>query len=1010
MDSFGRQASIFALLALLALLAGGAQAQLETGNLFGTVTDQQGEPLPGVTITLTGIGAPQVRITNAEGQFRFLNLDPGTYALTAELEGFSTVEYPAVEIRVGRTTTVNVTMSPAIEESLTVTSQSPLLDERKLGPGTAVTAVELDKIPTSRDPWALLNQAPGVRTDRVNVGGNESGLQSLFTGPGSHSNDNTYAVDGVVITDMTAVGASPAYYDFDAFEEVQLTTGGTDIALATGGVTVNLVTRRGTNEWRGSTRYLTTDAGSQASSGFDRGDLAGALTYQLPGTAAAGSVAAQTDLITNRIDDFTEYGAEVGGDVIHDRLWFWGAYAEQDIANRVAGGDPDATTLENYNAKMNASLSSANSGVLQYSHGDKIKLGRDAGPQRPPETTWDQQSPVDIWKLEDTHVVNADLYLSGLWSSVDGGLELTPQGGLDQQVLLDAGGVFRRTFGAYGSNRDVEQWRLEGSYFFNAAGAAHELRFGTSFREADTATGSKWGSGAIVIENQGPGGLNFAQVYRGEIPSSSLQTDYRGLWVQDTVVKDKLTVNLGLRYDVQDGRNHAFSLAGSPLLPDLLPALSFDGNDADGLDFDSLSPRLGLTYALGSERQTLIRGSYSRFAQQLHQELVRRTNPLAPAYAFIGFFDLDADLEFSAGEPYFFLAPDGFDPADPTALSSPNLNAPDLGPELTDEINLGVEHAFRPELVAGVLLTWRNTSDLHERIYLVRDAPGAAPRPAGPGDFAPAAPVVGLLPNGDPIAVPTFVLVPELTGGRLLRNGDREEDYLGLALTVTKRLANRWMLRGNLTVSDWEWNIPASYFYDANDLAPGDRPETAVDNDQNFDNDGDVVTERSGEKTDVLLNSTWSFNVNGMYQVAPDRPWGFNVAANFSGREGYPLPYYLNNVDPGDGIQRDLQITATDAIRADDLFTFDLHFDKEFQVGGDLGITLSVDAFNLLNEGTVLQRERNLPRAEARTETNPGSPFFGQTVTKLEGASQPNYVDEVLSPRVFRFGVRLSWK
>ena len=89
---------------------------LQTGNLFGTVIDNQGEPLPGVTVMLSGHGAPQVQVTNAEGQFRFLNLAPGIYELTAELEGFSTVKYPTIDIQVGRTIEVEITMSPAIEE------------------------------------------------------------------------------------------------------------------------------------------------------------------------------------------------------------------------------------------------------------------------------------------------------------------------------------------------------------------------------------------------------------------------------------------------------------------------------------------------------------------------------------------------------------------------------------------------------------------------------------------------------------------------------------------------------------------------------------------------------------------------------------------------------------------------------------------------------------------------------------------------------------------------------
>ena len=245
-------------LALAVLLAAApAFAQLQTGNLYGTVQDEQGSPLPGVTVTLTGGGAPQVQVTNAQGQFRFLGLGPGSYALKAELEGFSTVDYPNITINVGRNTEIEVTMSGAVEDVITVTAESPLLDERRITTGATVASTELEKIPTARDPWAILQTTPGVLTDRINVGGNESGQQSQYVGPGSGGDQAVWSVDGVVITDMAALGSSPAYYDFDAFEEMQVTTGGSDSTIATGGVVLNMVTKRGTNEWRGSGRYET---------------------------------------------------------------------------------------------------------------------------------------------------------------------------------------------------------------------------------------------------------------------------------------------------------------------------------------------------------------------------------------------------------------------------------------------------------------------------------------------------------------------------------------------------------------------------------------------------------------------------------------------------------------------------------------------------------------------------------------------------------------------------------
>ena len=199
-----------AVAALLLLVASGtAFAQLQTGNLYGTVTDEQGAALPGVTVTLVGGGAPQVQVTNAQGQFRFLGLGPGSYALKAELEGFSTIDYPNISINIGRNTNIEVKLSAAVEDVITVTAESPLLDERRISTGATVSQTELEKIPTARDPWAILQSTPGVLTDRINVGGNESGQQSQYVGPGSGGDQAIWSVDGVVITDMAAIGSSP---------------------------------------------------------------------------------------------------------------------------------------------------------------------------------------------------------------------------------------------------------------------------------------------------------------------------------------------------------------------------------------------------------------------------------------------------------------------------------------------------------------------------------------------------------------------------------------------------------------------------------------------------------------------------------------------------------------------------------------------------------------------------------------------------------------------------------
>src|SRR3954447_16968997 len=301
----------------LSLMAVSAFAQFQTGNIFGKTQAKDGSALPGVTVTLTGIGAPQTAITDASGSFRFANLSPGSYTVKAELAGFGTSTRTGLTVRVGQNADITMTLNASMAESITVTAESPLLDVRKAGTGTNVSKVEMEKIPTSRDPWMILSTVPSVMVDRINVGGTQSGQQSVYIAKGALSRDNSWNVDGVNITDMGATGSSPLYFDFDSFEEMQVTTGGSDPRIMTPGVQLNMVTKRGTNDFRGSGRDFYTPGSYQAST-------------KVP--AEATTYLAQT----NAINYVRDYGAEVGGPIWKDHLWAWVALSENKISDQLA--------------------------------------------------------------------------------------------------------------------------------------------------------------------------------------------------------------------------------------------------------------------------------------------------------------------------------------------------------------------------------------------------------------------------------------------------------------------------------------------------------------------------------------------------------------------------------------------------------------------------------------------------------------------------------------------------
>jgi hypothetical protein len=966
-SSLGSLALALTLLLVVAI-APPANAQKPTGALYGSVSVPSGEPLPGVTVELSGIGAPRSTTTNDRGEFHFLGLDPGGYTLRAGRDGFSTVEYERIDIRIARNTTIELQLLPEIEEVITVIDEPPLLDQRKVARGMHVTRDELEAIPTARDPWAIVNQAPGVMIDRIDVGGSR-GHQAIFTALGVGMEENDYQLDGVQITDMAATGSSSTYYDFDQFQEIQLATGGSDITKVSAGVTLNMVTKRGSNEPRGTARFFVTDKKWQSSPDVDARDF------------PPGQEVSQTD----ELDRLEDYGLELGGPVRKDRVWLWGAWAKNPIRELTTGGLPRETEIETAAIKANAQIGGANSAIASWHRAEKLRFRWNAGPGVEDEATWDQDSSTSIFKLQDTHVVGSSLMVSGTYSRVDSDARWVGRGGIGPsapEALLDSDGVRKRNVFTVVDERPSQELRLEGSYFFHTGGASHELKFGGRRRDFDFESDEIWPgrqlrhmAGNNIGFPDGPQDIVIAL----RAGPQSMSTDYSSLWVQDTLAWERWTLNLGLRYDLQKAENGPSAAEANPAFPDLLPAIEFSGNDGGGFEWETVSPRIGATYALTRDRQTLLRASLARFPEVLGTREPGRINPMGSAQAVFLFLDLnDNNIWDGPGEPTSFLFPQGFDPADPTALDSPNLNDPGLDPALTDEIVLEIEHAFLPELVVGLNLTYRDTSDHPDLRDLIRDGSGEV-RVVTREDYIQETVLTGTLPDGTSYSQPVYALRPGLsfTGGSLMTTGDRKVKYRGVALSAVKRLSNRWMLRGFLNYAKTDWRVPDSFFdfQDPTNLYPGERQ----------DDDRQPAME-IGIFSD-FLHSTWMFNVNGLYQVAPEKSWGFDLSANIYAREGYPLPYYRDYVSRIDGRQREVQaVRRVDDFRTDDIATVDLRLSKDFSLVRDqLLVTLMADLFNALNEGYVMRRELalNSPRS--------------------------NFVESTLSPRVWRFGVRLSW-
>ena len=253
---------VIIILALFAVFAGPAFAQVQGGNISGTIRDEQGGVMPGVTVMAQGVDATWSFVTEARGAYRFLNLAPGPYKVTAALAGFTTLVRDVVIVEVGKSVDLPLVLKvAAIAETVTVSAAPPIVDDKAIGTATNYTSDEFAKIPASRDPFSLIRSVPGALVERVNVGGNETGQQLLVVAKAARPQDTSWTLDGIEITDMAAAGQSATYFNFDDFEEVRVSTAGNDIRERTGALTVDLVVKRGGNQFHGAARgYFADDA------------------------------------------------------------------------------------------------------------------------------------------------------------------------------------------------------------------------------------------------------------------------------------------------------------------------------------------------------------------------------------------------------------------------------------------------------------------------------------------------------------------------------------------------------------------------------------------------------------------------------------------------------------------------------------------------------------------------------------------------------------------------------
>ncbi len=957
------------LLAAVCVLMGAASAWAQnTGEIFGKVTDGSGGVLPGATITITSpvLLQPSTATATETGTYRFPQLAVGVYAVKFEMPGFKTVIRQGVRIEIGFNAQINGELAvSSVEETITVSGESPIIDTRKMGTSTTVTQEMLQSLPSSRDPWTVLEQTPAVAMDRANVGGTQSGQQSGFISRGATDASNMWNLDGVSVTDMSAIGASSVYYDFDAFEEMQFSTGGNDASQQTGGVSVNLVTKSGTDKFRGSGRYYINDEKFQGDNVDEELRLQG---------ASAG----------NPIQRITDYGVEAGGPIVRGRAWFWGSYGMTDVNVGVLGfyknqsGCPppagastkdirnclqaDTTQVENYNIKGSGAPFKNNKATWYSNYADKIRNARDASDLRPPETVTVQTGPVWTHKFSDQHVFSDRWLAEVQFAHVGGNFALdfpNPEEQFFIQRALElSNNSYSRSFSQSIFDRPITSVDAKTTYFLpGKLGGDHSFKAGVRWAKSPVSTSSHIG-GFVTARFRNNQAVE-ADLHRDSNTAYDLRT--WGAYLQDTYTRGRMSLNLGFRVDRQDDKALATTVGENPLVPQLLPSVASAGVDS-GVVWTDVSPRLGFNYDLSGDGRTVARVSAARYYGFMSSgELASRLNPVGAVTLRYPWTDHNGDRLVTANELTLTATPvitGTYDPANPGSPTTTNTVDPGIKNDTTDEIVAGLEHELAGGIAVGASYIWRRYDNLNwsDRVGITS------------GDYVP---VTRQGACADCPAYTFYQPTRRLPNQFNLTNiPDFYRSYNGIELTARKRLSNRWMVNGSFAYNDARRHYDSPNAYD-------DPTNIAF-----FDN-AQYAEEAGGSGVaNVWVNAKWLVKVSGLYQL----PYAINVSAFYNARDGFLFPraYRVTGRDNG----ADEVFVVTDPYGDQRLPTFqqlDMKFEKVIALRGLGRLIGSVDVFNLFNANTVLARRRQLD-----------TPTFGQ-------------VSQILAPRVLRFGVKVQW-
>jgi outer membrane receptor protein involved in Fe transport len=980
-----RSSTLVLILALTC--AGVASAQQTTGTVTGRAVDAQNLAVPGATVILTGPQGSKTTTTDGQGRFSFPYVTPGAYTVRVELTGFNAVERKDINVSLGQTVDLPLTMTVgALTETVDVTATSPLIDRTSTVTGAVLSSDMLTRIPVGRRVSDTLYLAPGVSSGGT-VG------QANPSMSGGSGLDNQYVIDGVNVTN-SGYGALGSYSivfgslgnatPFDFIKDVQVKTGGyeAEFGQATGGV-VNVITKSGSNAFKGSGFYYDRPSG-----------LEGTWTQ------------VQTPNGTVQTTGSRSYdgGAEGGGPILKDRVFFFGAFdPSRDVRTFQAPAAFPLLSLGDLD-RTRDSFTYATKATVQIKNGQQIDasfFGDPSnglnGPQRASallNQTTAGFSALDYGGHNQTvrysGTVRANLLLEGYFAHALNNLTETPS--------VDAWEVNDRTvtpnvttggIGGYEANRsDSWQYAAKATSYLGQ----HELRYGFEYDHATwdqtnnitgptftAPNGEQTATGAIMNVISDPTFGEIFRVIRARFTTGPSTTQsYQSFFVQDTWrIGDRLTVNPGLRYEQQ-------TLNGT-----VISDFSLKNNWA---------PRIGAIYA--PDTKTKVYGNWGRFYARMPNDLAARS--LSPEVTVTRGDFFDANL--TQPVPEGVLAGGQTTHLVLSGATSGDTIDPNSKMSYNDEFVVGFDREVLPHTSVGVNYIHRNTGRVLED---VANCPSAAYFEDSTSGICNSVAYILTNPSSaTPINPDVIAADPRFAD---VSFADPKHVYDAVQFSWNTRFTNNWSMLASYQWSRLRGNFEGFYRDDNGQSDPGisslyDFPQndptyTSIGVPQ-FGFEGDIRF--LGDPNGILpLDRPQQFKVFGQYL------WGnLNLGLGLFAGSGAPLtplttsPVYGNGGEIPDAA-RGSGIQTVDGFKTRTPFQRQVDFQAayDWKLGGERRVTLLADVFNLFDQ-QIVQGYDNFTSLTFGGGPNPN---FGQPTSQILAGPQ------IQTPRQIRIGARFSF-